>query len=187
VVELYAAWAAGAVAVPINTRLAAPEVRFILEDIAAPVESEAQDCVILYTSGTTGRPKGAVNTHANVLAQNVEQHAAAWGIGENDRFLVTTPLAHRAGMARLVNALGLGGTLVIMERFDAQAALELVERGEEVWGWLEYSSELFDRARIERMAEHYGRLVASVARVKPRKARTASLRPGSSGPSVPLG
>jgi long-chain acyl-CoA synthetase len=128
VVELYAAWAAGAVAVPINTRLAAPEVRFILEDIAAPVESEAQDCVILYTSGTTGRPKGAVNTHANVLAQNVEQHAAAWGIGENDRFLVTTPLAHRAGMARLVNALGLGGTLVIMERFDAQAALELVER-----------------------------------------------------------
>ena len=128
VVELYAAWAAGAVAVPINTRLAAPEVRFILEDIAAPVESEAQDCVILYTSGTTGRPKGAVNTHANVLAQNVEQHAAAWGIGGNDRFLVTTPLAHRAGMARLVNALGLGGTLVIMERFDAQAALELVER-----------------------------------------------------------
>ena len=128
VVELYAAWAAGAVAVPINTRLAAPEVRFILEDIAAPVESEAQDCVILYTSGTTGRPKGAVNTHANVLAQNVEQHAAAWGIGENDRFLVATPLAHRAGMARLVNALGLGGTLVIMERFDAQAALELVER-----------------------------------------------------------
>jgi long-chain acyl-CoA synthetase len=128
VVELYAAWASGAVAVPINTRLAAPEVRFILEDIAAPVQSEAQDCVILYTSGTTGRPKGAVNTHANVLAQNVEQHAAAWGIGENDRFLVTTALAHRAGMARLVNALGLGATLVIMERFDARAALELVER-----------------------------------------------------------
>jgi long-chain acyl-CoA synthetase len=128
VVELYAAWASGAVAVPINTRLAAPEARFILEDLAAPVASEAQDCVILYTSGTTGRPKGAVNTHANVLVQNVEQHAGAWGIGEDDRFLVTTPLAHRAGMARLVNALGLGGTLVIMESFDAAAALELVER-----------------------------------------------------------
>jgi long-chain acyl-CoA synthetase len=128
VVQIFAAWAAGAVAVPINTRLAAPEARFILEELAAPVASEAQDCVILYTSGTTGRPKGAVNTHANVLAQNVEQHAAAWGIGENDRFLVTTALAHRAGMARLVNALGLGATLVIMERFDARAALELVER-----------------------------------------------------------
>jgi long-chain acyl-CoA synthetase len=128
VVQIYAAWAAGAVAVPINSRLAPPEAHFILEDIAAPVASEAQDCVILYTSGTTGRPKGAVNTHANVLAQNVEQHAAAWGIGENDRFLVTTALAHRAGMARLVNALGLGATLVIMERFDALAALELVER-----------------------------------------------------------
>ena len=128
VVEIYAAWASGAVAVPINPRLAAPEVRFILEDIAAPVASAPQDCVILYTSGTTGRPKGAVNTHANVVVQNAEQHAAAWGIGENDRFLVTTPLAHRAGMARLVNALGLGGTLVIMERFDAPLALELIER-----------------------------------------------------------
>jgi long-chain acyl-CoA synthetase len=128
VVDIYAAWTSRAVAVPINARLAAPEMGFILEDIAAPVASDAQDCVILYTSGTTGRPKGAVNTHRNVLAQNVEQHAAAWGIGENDRFLVTTPLAHRAGMARLVNALGLGGTLVIMESFEASAALELIER-----------------------------------------------------------
>ena len=105
-----------------------PEARFILEELAAPVASEAQDGAILYTSGTTGLPKGAVNTHANVLAQNVEQHAAAWGIGEDDRFLVTTPLAHRAGIARLVNALGLGGTLVIMERFDAASALDLIER-----------------------------------------------------------
>jgi long-chain acyl-CoA synthetase len=128
VVAAYAAWASGAVVVPINTRLAAPEVQLILEDIQAPVESEAQDCLILYTSGTTGRPKGAVNTHANILVQNTEQHAAAWGIDENDRFLVTTPLAHRAGVGRLVNALGLGGTLVIMEKFEALSALELIQR-----------------------------------------------------------
>jgi long-chain acyl-CoA synthetase len=128
VVEAYAAWAAGAVVVPINMRLAAPEIDFILEDLKAPARSEEQDCLILYTSGTTGRPKGAVNTHANVVVQNVEHHVAAFGIHDEDRFLVTTPLAHRAGVGRLINALGLGGTLVIMEKFDAAQALELIQR-----------------------------------------------------------
>lgn len=128
VIEAYAAWASGAVVVPVNTRLAPPEVQFILEDLRADVPSEPDDCIILYTSGTTGRPKGAVNTHDNVLVQNVEQHVAAWGIHEDDRFLVTTPLAHRAGVGRLINALGLGATLVIMQRFDAEEALALIER-----------------------------------------------------------
>ncbi len=123
-----AAWAAGAVVAPINTRLSRREVDFILEDLKAPVRSDADDALILYTSGTTGTPKGAVNTHASVIFQNVEHHVAAWGIGEDDVYLATTPLAHRAGVGRLVNALGLGGTLVIMEKFDAADALALVER-----------------------------------------------------------
>lgn len=126
--QAYAAWASGAVVVPINTRLAPAEVQFILDDLNAAVKSETDDCLILYTSGTTGRPKGAVNTHANVIVQNVEHHVAAWGINEDDRFLATTPLAHRAGIGRLINALGLGGTLVIMEKFDAAEALELIGR-----------------------------------------------------------
>jgi long-chain acyl-CoA synthetase len=126
--QAYAAWAAGAVAVPVNTRLSKSEVDFILEQARAPIESDAQDCLILYTSGTTGRPKGAVHTHAGVILQNVEHHVAAWGIDEGDRFLATTPLAHRAGIGRLVNALGLGGTLVLMEKFDAAEALALIER-----------------------------------------------------------
>lgn len=126
--QAYAAWAAGAAVVPINMRLSQREVDFILADTRAAVKSDAEDCLVLYTSGTTGRPKGAVNTHANVIVQNVEHHVAAWGIGEDDVYLATTPLAHRAGVGRLINALGLGGTLVIMGRFDAAEALALVER-----------------------------------------------------------
>src|SRR5688572_4788738 len=128
VVDACAAWAAGAVVVPINTRLAAPEVQFILEDLRAELANESEDCLILYTSGTTGRPKGAVNTHANALTQNVAHHATAFGIHEDDRFLVTTPLAHRAGFAGMRNACGLGDTLVIMEKFDAPLAMALIER-----------------------------------------------------------
>ena len=142
----YAALAAGASVVPINTRLAPPEVEYILADAKPalvfneqekPVPGEKagalraqgnEACVILYTSGTTGKPKGAINTHANVIVQNVYQHALAWGIGAEDCFLATTPLAHRAGIARLANALGLGGTLVAMQKFDAAEALALIER-----------------------------------------------------------
>jgi long-chain acyl-CoA synthetase len=141
----YGALAAGASVVPVNTRLAPPEIEYILADcrpgavfhemdpallaaepLVAPQTNE--DCVILYTSGTTGQPKGAVSTHANVIVQGIYQHALAWGVGERDVYLATTPLAHRAGVARLANALGLGGTLVAMPKFDAASALEAIAR-----------------------------------------------------------
>ena len=124
----YSVFASRGVLVPINTRLAPPEVEFILKDAGSAEKTAEEDCVVLYTSGTTGEPKGAINTHANCIVQNVEHHGAAWRLGENERFLATTPLAHRAGIARMFNALGLGGTLVAMEKFDAATALELVAR-----------------------------------------------------------
>jgi long-chain acyl-CoA synthetase len=104
------------------------------EDVAVPcdeslphVSMEAEDCMILYTSGTTGKPKGAVMTHANLIVQHGFINPVDWRITSDDVFLVTTPLAHRTGMARLLNSLCLGGTLVAMDRFDGEAALALIE------------------------------------------------------------
>ena len=127
--QAYSVFASRGVLVPINTRLAPPEVEQIRREcVRESADTDENDALILYTSGTTGEPKGAVNTHANVIVQNVEQHAAAMELDAADRFLATTPLAHRAGVARMFNALGLGGTLVVMERFDAGEALALIAR-----------------------------------------------------------
>jgi long-chain acyl-CoA synthetase len=92
------------------------------------VPLDAEDCMIIYTSGTTGKPKGAVITHANQLIQHGYINAVEWGIGADDRYLVTTPLAHRTGLGRLTNALCLGGTVVVMGKFDPALAVELIRR-----------------------------------------------------------
>ena len=87
-----------------------------------------EDCMILYTSGTTGEPKGALITHANSVIQNGFLNVIEWGISGNDSFLVTTPMAHRTGLGRMINAVCLGGTLVLMDRFDPEQAIDTIER-----------------------------------------------------------
>jgi long-chain acyl-CoA synthetase len=89
---------------------------------------EIDDAAIMYTSGTTGKPKGAIITHSNIVVQNYLIHAVEWAISSEDRYLVTTPLAHRAGFARLANSLSLGGTLVVLKNFDPEEAVATIER-----------------------------------------------------------
>ena len=91
------------------------------------VPFDQDECMINYTSGTTGRPKGAIVTHANILVQNGYIHPIEWGLTNGDVFLVATPLAHRTGFGRLANALTLGATIVVMKNFDAPLAVELIE------------------------------------------------------------
>jgi long-chain acyl-CoA synthetase len=83
--------------------------------------------MIGYTSGTTGTPKGAVLTHANLIHSQLCT-AAYWGLGLDDVYLVSTPIAHRTGLARLIAGFCLGVTLVVMPRFDAAQAVELIGR-----------------------------------------------------------
>lgn len=94
--------------------------------LALPVQSD--DALIMYTSGTTGKPKGAIITHANIVTQHCFINAVEWGISRDDRYLVTTPLAHRTGFARLANSMTLGGTLVVMKKFEPRQAVDTIAR-----------------------------------------------------------
>ncbi|MFF1832763.1 long-chain fatty acid--CoA ligase [Streptomyces sp. NPDC058231] len=93
------------------------------------VATEAGDtAVILYTSGTTGRPKGAELTHANVTLNAVTCHKL-FGEVEHDVHLITLPLFHSFGQVVQMNAgLASRATLVLLPRFDARSALALMQR-----------------------------------------------------------
>jgi acyl-CoA synthetase (AMP-forming)/AMP-acid ligase II len=179
IIELfYAAFALGAIVVPVTTRLTPHELQHICEDsqpfaIAFEGSGEAirdvlkanlgalriavgggapeggvayedlrrtaitplpalsidsDDALIMYTSGTTGKPKGAIITHANIITQHCFINAVEWGISRDDHYLVTTPLAHRTGFARLANSMTLGGTLVVMKKFDPRQTVDTIAR-----------------------------------------------------------
>jgi long-chain acyl-CoA synthetase len=84
--------------------------------------------VILYTSGTTGTPKGAELTHQN-LKTNCEITRDMFGIGGDVVTLGALPLFHSFGQTCGMNAtLAAGGTLSLIPRFDPGKALEIIER-----------------------------------------------------------
>jgi long-chain acyl-CoA synthetase len=97
-----------------------------LADVVDAADSDT--AVILYTSGTTGTPKGAELTHAN-LRRNSEIARALFGLGPAAVILGALPLFHSFGQTCCMNAaIGAGGTLSLIPRFDPGKALEIIQR-----------------------------------------------------------
>jgi acyl-CoA synthetase (AMP-forming)/AMP-acid ligase II len=89
---------------------------------------EEETAVILYTSGTTGRPKGAMLTHFNLIHTCLHYRACMW-LSETDRSLLAVPASHVTGLAAiLLPMFAVGGCVVLMREFKARAFLELAAR-----------------------------------------------------------
>jgi len=92
----------------------------------SPLHHDHDDCAIGYTSGTTGKPKGAITTHRNIAMVHGLMNTAEWNMSEYERILVMAPMAHRAGLGRIGNLFYRGATLVIMEGVNAVRAVDLI-------------------------------------------------------------
>lgn len=99
------------------------------EPVADAVELGAHDTLlIMYTSGTTGLPKGAMLTHGNIIWNNFNA-SFAFGAKRTDVGLTVAPLFHIGGLNVLTLAtLQMGNPLVLMRNFEPGAVLENIER-----------------------------------------------------------
>ena len=180
VISSHAASRLGLIVVPVNTRLAEPEIAYLLADSGAsalaftathaaraeaacadapgpmlvslgpsaghpdllggghgePIHEdragEDDDAFILYTSGTTGRPKGVLLDHHRAVWAAMAQ-IVSLGLRDGDRYLHLAPMYHSGGMTFLNATTLLGGTHVIAGTFEARTVLQLVERHRIDW------------------------------------------------------
>ncbi|WP_426954939.1 class I adenylate-forming enzyme family protein [Muricoccus radiodurans] len=169
IVALMACSRLGAALLPLNWRLAPPELGFILQDAAARLvlalpgyaplaeslappgmppgdyvmdptaplpagqagvaPGTAEDpALVVYTSGTTGRPKGAVLDGAAVVA-NARNAVRVFDLTAEDHVLTVLPMFHVGGLCiQTLPALMVGATVTLHSRFDAEAWFDAVER-----------------------------------------------------------
>jgi O-succinylbenzoic acid--CoA ligase len=96
--------------------------------LTAEAVEEEETATILYTSGTTGRPKGAMLTHLSI-AHSVIHFQFTMGLSEDDRGLLAVPMSHVTGLIALVHAMvHCAGTLVVMPAFKASEFIGIAAR-----------------------------------------------------------
>jgi O-succinylbenzoic acid--CoA ligase len=152
VIVIHALLAVGAAIVPIHPRLTAAEVQIILDDAAPALTLREGDLdalcaeaprdharastaiapgsplAIVYTSGTTGRPKGAILSRGAFLA-SAAASAANLGWIPDDRWLLCMPLCHVGGLSILTRCLAARRAVILEPRFDPDAVLNAIVAG----------------------------------------------------------
>jgi cyclohexanecarboxylate-CoA ligase len=141
-----ACWRLGAIAAPVHHQMGATDVAGVLDavrpayvvtdldalpsddPVAEPWRDAAHLAAVLFTSGSSGAPKGVLHTQAT-LAYKATQMQVAHGLGPTDCVLMPAPSAHISG---LLNGITLPGVVpfptVFMPRWDPETALSLIER-----------------------------------------------------------
>jgi malonyl-CoA/methylmalonyl-CoA synthetase len=163
---------AGLILVPLNTAYTAAERAYFREDAEPAIEIDdaalrtlcestgewdspiaevapGDVAAILYTSGTTGRSKGAMLTHAN-LASNATTLQKIWGFQPDDVLLHALPVYHVHGLFVALNtALLNASTMLFLPRFDARQVMEALPRATVMMGVPTFYSRLLAEPEFE--------------------------------------
>ncbi len=120
---------------PADTRTGAVDIIDLATDApqitgkwTGAVDPKKDLALLVYTSGTTGKPKGAMLTHENMFSA-IGCAQAALNLGSVDRFLAVLPLCHIYGLAVvMLGTIWRGGTLVVVEKFDPAGVLTTIQQ-----------------------------------------------------------
>jgi malonyl-CoA/methylmalonyl-CoA synthetase len=130
-------------------------------DFVAPVLEPHAIASIVYTSGTTGRSKGAMLTRAN-LAANAAALAHAWRFSENDLLLHTLPLFHIHGLFVAINTvLASGSSMLLLSRFEAELVLKYLPEASVLMGVPTHYTRLLQLAGLNKTSAATVRLFVS--------------------------
>jgi malonyl-CoA/methylmalonyl-CoA synthetase len=135
------------------------------EDVASHFEDIGRGpddlAALLYTSGTTGRSKGAMLTHGN-LASNAEALAAIWRFSPQDVLLHALPIFHTHGLFVAVNTVLLsGGKIILMQKFDPAECLALMPSASVMMGVPTFYTRLLKQENLSRETTVHMRLFIS--------------------------
>ena len=115
----------------------------------------------LYTSGTTGRSKGAMLTHDNLLS-NARTLADLWRFTSSDVLLHALPIFHTHGLFVATNVmLAAGGSMIFLPKFDADTVIDLMPRATTMMGVPTFYTRLLDDSRLDRDLTGHMRLFVS--------------------------
>ena len=130
-----------------------------------PVADVASDAIaaILYTSGTTGRPKGAMITHGN-LAGNARALGEVWRLTPGDRLLHALPVFHAHGLLTALNAmLVAGGGVIFLPRFEAREVIAALPSATVMMGVPTFYARLLKEPDIASAIQHMRILISGSA------------------------